>query len=187
MKQLWLIRHGPTHAREMIGWTDRPADLSDRAALARLAALLPDAPVISSDLSRAVATADAIQGRRTRLPHDPRLRELHFGAWEQMRAAEAEARDPDLARAFWSGTGAVSAPGGESWDQMAGRLNAALDALPQAAIVVCHFGPILAALQRARSCDLQTIFAQKIEPLSLTELANPSPGQWQVRRVNHIP
>lgn len=39
--RLWWVRHGPTHAKTFIGWTDRPADLSDTAALARLAAFLP--------------------------------------------------------------------------------------------------------------------------------------------------
>jgi alpha-ribazole phosphatase len=41
MTRLWLVRHGPTHARTMVGWTDLPADLSDVAALARLSAHLP--------------------------------------------------------------------------------------------------------------------------------------------------
>ena len=60
-----LVRHGPTHAKSMVGWSDLPADLSDTAALARLEAALPrEAVVISSDLIRAVATADAIQGDR---------------------------------------------------------------------------------------------------------------------------
>lgn len=56
MTRLWLIRHGPTHAKGMVGWTDLPADLSDTAQIARLRAALPDAPVVSSDLLRAVQT-----------------------------------------------------------------------------------------------------------------------------------
>ena len=58
MTTLWLVRHGPTHAKAMIGWTDLPADLSDAGAIARLRAALPDAPIVSSDLIRAVTTAD---------------------------------------------------------------------------------------------------------------------------------
>ena len=184
-RQLWLVRHGPTHAREMIGWTDRPADLSDHAALARLAAELPDVPVISSDLIRARATADALQGRRPRLPDDPRLREIHFGHWEARRHAEVDAEDPQTLRAFWEQAGDTRAPGGESWNAMAARVHAGLDALPAAAIIVCHFGPILAAVQRALGCDVQTVFAHRIDPLSLTELHHD--GQWQLRRINHIP
>lgn len=185
MRRLWLVRHGPTHAKEMIGWTDRAADLSDTAALARLSAALPDVPVISSDLHRARATADALQGPRPRLPHDPRLREIHFGAWESRRYAEVEAETPALIRAFWEDAGEVQAPGGESWNAMAARVQHALDALPPRAIVVCHFGPILASLQRALGCDVQTVFAHKIEPLSLTELRFTD--RWQALRINHIP
>ncbi len=185
MKRLWLVRHGPTHAREMIGWTDRAADLSDLGALSRLGALLPhDVPVISSDLIRAVATADALQGTRPRLPHDPRLREIHFGAWDGLTHAEADARDAALLRAFWEDAGDVAAPEGESWNAMAARVHAGLDALPDQAIVVCHFGPILAALQRARGCSVQVIFGQKIDPLSLSEVHFD--GSWQIGRVNHI-
>ena len=185
MKRLWLVRHGPTHAKEMIGWTDRPADLSDSAALARLAAALPDVPVISSDLIRAVATADALQGSRPRLPHDPRLREIHFGAWENRRFTDVDAESPAAIRAFWEQAGDVAAPDGESWNAMSARVAAALGALPPAVIVVCHFGPILATLQRAQGVDVQTVFAQKIEPLSLTELVFDS--HWQIGRINHNP
>ena len=39
MTRLWWVRHGPTHAKAMVGWRDLPADLSDTAALARLARL----------------------------------------------------------------------------------------------------------------------------------------------------
>ena len=82
MTRLCLVRHGPTHAKTMVGWSDLPADLSDTAALDRLSSYLPpEALVISSDLSRAVATADAVQGARRRLGHDPDLREMNFGAW----------------------------------------------------------------------------------------------------------
>lgn len=186
MRQLWLVRHGPTHARSMIGWTDRPADLSDGAALARLRqALPPMAPVISSDLIRAATTADALQGDRTRLPHDPRLREIHFGDWENRSFAEIDVEDPTRLRAFWEQAGDVAAPRGESWNQMSARVRAALDDLPETVVVVCHFGPILAALQRALGADVQTVFAQKIEPLSLTLLQQGADG-WQARHINRL-
>jgi hypothetical protein len=35
MTRFWLVRHGPTHAKAMIGWTDLAADLSDQSALRR--------------------------------------------------------------------------------------------------------------------------------------------------------
>lgn len=187
MTRFWLVRHGPTHARAMIGWTDLPADLSDQAALARLNAHLPvDATVISSDLSRAIATADALAGR-PRLPHDPKFREIHFGQWEQRGFAEVEAEDPALIRSFWEAPGDIRPPGGESWNDLASRTWAALDRLQGSApdlIVVAHFGPILAALQRAAGMSASQVFAHKIDNLSVTCLAIDPPA---VHSINHRP
>lgn len=184
-ERLWLVRHGPTHAKTMVGWTDLPADLSDHAALARLNAHLPQVPVISSDLSRAITTADALG--RQRLPHDPALRELHFGTWEMRRFDEIEAETPDHIRAFWETPGDVHPPGGESWHQMTGRVQAALGRLAHLpeVIVVAHFGPILAALQLAGGLTPTQAFAHKIDNLSVTCLEfGPSP---KVVSINHIP
>ena len=191
MTRLHLVRHGPTHAKSMVGWSDLPADLSDAAALARLAAHLPaEATVISSDLLRATATADAIQGARTRLPHDPRLRELNFGAWELRRFKEIEAEDPAHIRAFWETPGAVCAPGGESWDQLRARADAAIDALiadhaGRDLIVVAHFGLILTQLQRALRIDATEAFGQRIDNLSVTEI-DCAPTGWRAGRINHL-
>ncbi len=186
MTRFWLVRHGPTHAKTMVGWTDLPADLSDTAALARLDALLPHAPVISSDLQRAVATADAL-GSRPRLPHDAALREMHFGQWETRGFAEIEAEAPDHSRAFWETPGDIRPPGGESWNDLTTRTWAALDRLQGRApdvIVVAHFGPILAALQRAENLSPEAVFGHRIDNLSVTCLSLSPP---QVFRVNHRP
>lgn len=185
MTRFWLVRHGPTHAKTMIGWTDLPADLSDAAALHRLSAHLPRAPVISSDLARATATADALN--RPRLPHDPALREIHFGQWEARSFAEVEAEDPARIRAFWDQPGATRPPGGESWNDLTARTWAALDRLHGTApdlIVVAHFGPILAGLQRAAGITPLEAFAHRIEPLSVTCLTLDPP---QVTAINHRP
>lgn len=187
MTRFWLVRHGPTHAKAMIGWTDLPADLSDRDSLDRLSAFLPaGAPVISSDLSRAVATADVL-GPRPRLAHDPALREIHFGQWERRGFAEVEAETPDLIRAFWESPGDIRPPDGESWNDLTSRTWAALDRLHGQApdvVVVAHFGPILAALQRAGGMTATQVFAQKIDNLSVTCLTLRPLG---VQTVNHRP
>jgi alpha-ribazole phosphatase len=187
MTRFWLVRHGPTHARAMVGWTDLPADLSDTAALARLNAHLPPhAPVISSDLSRAVTTADALS-QRPRLANDPGFREIHFGAWELRAFAEVEAEDPALIRAYWDNPGDVRPPGGESWNDLTTRTHAALDRLQGSApdiIIVAHFGPILAAIQRASGVTALQVFAHKIDNLSVTRLTLDPP---QVHAVNHLP
>ncbi|MCX7286128.1 MAG: histidine phosphatase family protein [Rhodobacterales bacterium] len=187
MTRFWLVRHGPTHAKTMVGWTDLPADLSDTAAIARLNAHLPpDAPVISSDLQRAITTADSLRPR-PRLPHDPALREIHFGQWETRAFAEIDAESPAHIRAFWETPGDIAPPGGESWNDLTNRTWAALDRLQGSApdiVVVAHFGPILAALQRASSLTASQTFAHRIDNLSVTGLTLSPP---QVFAINHLP
>ncbi|MFW5641584.1 MAG: histidine phosphatase family protein, partial [Roseicyclus sp.] len=131
--RLWWVRHGPTHERAFTGWRDVPADLSDTAALARLDAHLPTgALLVSSDLARAAATADRLASGRTRLPNEAALREFDFGRWDGLRFDAIAARDPELSRAFWETPGPVRAPDGESWNEVAARVTAAIDALAMA-------------------------------------------------------
>ena len=192
MTRLHLVRHGPTHAKVMVGWSDLPADLSDTAALARLSAHLPDnATLVSSDLSRAAATADALQGNHNRLPHRAELREINFGAWELRSHRDIEAEDPDLIRAYWEYPGDVRPPGGESWHQVCARVDGAIDALIAAhtgsdLIIVAHFGVILTQIQRARQQDAEAAFAQRIDNLSVSELTCLPDGSWQTGRINHV-
>lgn len=175
MSTLWLVRHGPTGGRAMHGWTDVPADLSDTAALARLEAVLPRAvPVVSSDLARARATADAIAGDRPRLPDEPALREVHFGDWEGRGFAEVWARAPRLARKLWEEPGDVRPPGGESWNELTARVGGGVDRLcaahPGGVIVVAHFGAILTQVQRASGETAKEVFGRKLRHLSLTRV-----------------
>lgn len=188
MSTLWWVRHGPTHARTMIGWTDLPADLSDLAALARLEALLPQgAPVISSDLARAVATADALSGARPRLAPDADLREIDFGAWENRSHDEVSAADPICVRQFWECPGEVCPPGGEGWDRLRARVDTAADRLctiGSDVIVVAHFGPILTQYQRAAGLATTEAFAQPIAPLSLSRFRYGAGRRAEL--VNHL-
>ncbi|MEL6913940.1 MAG: histidine phosphatase family protein [Pseudomonadota bacterium] len=185
---VWWVRHGPTHETVFTGWRDVPADLSDSAALARLAGYLPaEATIVSSDLSRARATADAIQGARRRLGDHPGLREIDFGAWDGMAFDAIAARWPDLSRRFWEEPGDIAAPDGESWNAAEARVSAAIDEIAAATggplIVVAHFGAILTQLRRARGCTPYEVLAQKIDNLSVTHL----PGDRDPVVVNHRP
>lgn len=191
ISRLFLIRHGPTHAKSMVGWSDLPADLSDTAALARLeAALPPEALVVSSDLIRAVDTATAIQGSRRRLPHLQGLREIHFGEWELRSWKEIDAEDPTRIRAYWETPGETSPPGGESWNQVCARVNDAVDGLLQAhagrdLVIVGHFGQILTQIQRATGISAEAAFSHKIDNLSLSEL-HYGPTGWRSETINQI-
>lgn len=193
MTRFWWVRHGPTHRKDMIGWTDVAADLSDVDRLSRLAAYLPaKAPVICSDLLRCRATADALIGGRVNLGPDPQLREIHFGDWEARTSAELAAAEPDLSREFWSAPGDVALSGGESWNAMAGRVNARVrrlcDEFPdQDVIAVAHFGVILSQIQMAAGMSPQAAISFQVDYLSVTRIDHLGDGMWRVYSVNQIP
>ncbi len=188
MRRLFIVRHGPTHAKSMVGWSDLPADLSDTSALQRLEAHFPsDAKVVSSDLVRTRTTADAIQGTRERLPDEPELREMHFGDWELKRFDEVE--DQDRIRRFWEQPGDVKPPNGESWHQVVSRVDGAIDRLlashTENLVVVAHFGVIVTQIQRALGLTAFEAFGHHIDNLSVTEF-EVLPSRLRALSINQI-
>lgn len=193
MTRFWWVRHGPTHRKDMIGWTDVAADLSDVDRLTRLAAYLPaEAPVISSDLLRCRATAEALIGARRDLGPDRQLREIHFGDWEARTSAELAAAEPDLSQEFWLAPGDVALSGGESWNAMADRVNARVRRLcnefpDQDVIAVAHFGVILSQIQMAAGMSPQAAISFQVDYLSVTRIDHLGDGMWRVYSVNQNP
>ncbi|MEO0567783.1 MAG: histidine phosphatase family protein [Pseudomonadota bacterium] len=190
MRRMFWVRHGPTHAKAMVGWADVPADLSDTAQIQRLSDYLPDEGiVISSDLQRASATADVICNGRARLPHDPDLREINFGDWDMQVFDEIE--DQEKLRLFWDEPGDVRAPNGETWNEVYARVSRATNRLIDSEvegdlIIVAHFGAILTQVQRALSIPAYDAFANRIDNLSVTEIHHTDQG-WDVGSINHRP
>ncbi len=186
------VRHGPTHEKTMVGWRDVPADLSDTARIGRLRAHLPAAALlVSSDLRRASATADALGAGRTRLPDQPRLREFDFGDWDGKHFREIAETDPALSRAYWETPGDVAPPNGESWNAAAARVTACVDALCAAypgrqIVAVAHIGVILTQVQRALGQPAHAVIANKIDNLSVTQITLTGTG-WRLGRINHLP
>jgi len=186
------VRHGPTHQKTFVGWRDVPADLSDVAQIARLSAYLPEnALVVSSDLIRASATADAIEAGRTRLPSHTDLREFHFGEWDGKHFHEIARSHPELSCAYWETPGDVAPPGGESWNAAAQRVSTLVDCLnkehPDAHIIaVAHIGVILTQVQRAEGLVPEEAISHRIDNLSVTTL-HQKPTGWQIECINHLP
>ncbi|MFK7763887.1 MAG: histidine phosphatase family protein [Roseobacter sp.] len=187
------VRHGPTHAKNFVGWRDVPADLSDVAQIARLRRTLPPrAILVSSDLERARTTADAIaRPSHTRMAHDPHLREMHFGRWDGLHFDAVADKDPELSRAFWEQPGDISAPGGESWNDASARVDAAVRRMGTRhagahIIVVAHFGVILTQLQRALDVTPYQALAQRIDNFSVTSI-HAGQGAPEVTRINQLP
>jgi alpha-ribazole phosphatase len=192
MTTWWWVRHGPTHAKGLVGWTDRPADLGDTLAITRLHDFLPSkAVVVSSDLIRCIHTADALQGSRARLPHAPSIRELNFGDWEDRTFAEVSQTDPEISRAYWSTPGDIRPPNGESWNETGARVADFVDQMNkshqgQNIIAVAHFGVILTQVQRASHISAKSALAFKIDNLSVTRIDFLDP-HWRIHMVNHLP
>lgn len=187
------VRHGPTHAKTFVGWRDVPADLSDAAQIERLKTHLPkEAIVVSSDLARARSTADALSDpMHRRLPHDPHLREIHFGIWDGMRFDAIATRDPGLSRTFWEQPGEIAAPGGESWNAASERVETAVRRISARhpgcdIIAVAHFGVILTQLQRALGVSAYETLSHSIDNFSVTRIEWHPEGA-KVPLINHLP
>jgi len=143
---LHLLRHGaPEITGRMLGHGDVASTAAGIAAcVARVEALQVEA-IVTSDLGRARAAAEAIGATRA-LPvsADPRWRELDFGAWDGLASSEI---DTEALARFWSDPDGSPPPGGERWSTLVARVSAAIEALPpRPMLVVTHGGAMRAAL-----------------------------------------
>ncbi|MFF4396901.1 histidine phosphatase family protein [Streptomyces sp. NPDC001480] len=130
---LLLARHGQTvwHAENRyagvsdIALTDTGRDQAE--ALGRWTAAHPVDAIVTSPLSRAVATADPACRALSLTPHrEPDLRECDFGVLEGRTLAEFAAEDPTAAGAFRADPVAHPFPDAEDPLAAAGRGTAAL-------------------------------------------------------------
>lgn len=128
-----------------MGRTDGAPTAEGVAACAARVAGIDIARLVTSDLRRANAAADAIAGTAGMTPViDPRWRELDFGEWDGLAPAEV---DPIAMRRFWEDPDANPPPGGERWSALTARIAEAIGALsPVPTLVVTHGGAIRAAL-----------------------------------------
>lgn len=145
---LLVVRHGetaPNVERRLLGRADPPLTATGAAQARALAAALP-APdlVVASPLRRARDTAAAFGAPIT---VDERWIELDYGEFDGR--APGEVGDEVWER--WRADTAFAPPGGESLDQLGGRVHAALGELADVAasgvvVVVTHVSPIKAAI-----------------------------------------
>ena len=126
-------RHGRTAwnaERRFQGQTDVPLDdtgLAQAAAAARALAQLDPAAIVSSDLSRARATADALAALTgVQVRTDEGLRETYAGVWQGLTRAELEERFGDELAA-WAAGSDLRPGGGETRLEVAQRMVAVVD------------------------------------------------------------
>lgn len=168
------------------------ADLSDQPRIDRLSALIPaDAAVVSSDLARAISTADAICGHRRRLPHAEELRELNFGEWEGRTTPEISDSHPGVSASFWRNPRSASPPGGEDWEHLFCRASGFADRLSdrfpgRSIVAVAHFGTILTQIERSTPGGLQEALKFGLDHMSVTRI-DRSDGEWRLVDANRQP
>jgi len=135
LRRLILLRHGQTDynvAGRMQGHLDSvlTAVGHEQAAAAApvLAALGPDR-VVSSDLQRAVDTAEVVgTACGLAVKFDARLRETHLGEWQGCTVPEIDADYPG-AIATWRSDPTWAPPGGESRVDVVARSRPVVDEL----------------------------------------------------------
>jgi len=157
-RRIILWRHGRTAwnaERRFQGQTDVPLDEVGREQAARAATLLAALGphrIISSDLSRAHETAQALAAHvGIDAQVDARLRETYAGEWQGLTRGELEERFGD-ALAQWSAGSHIRPGGGESRLEVADRMVEAIDEAlgsleaGQTLVVATHGGAARAAI-----------------------------------------
>nr|WP_274709141.1 histidine phosphatase family protein [Nitratireductor luteus] len=160
---IYFVRHGQTDwnlQSRLQGQADTDINETGRAQAdrngKRLAALVEDPlafDYVASPLRRTCETMERVrailglprEGYRT----DPRLREVHFGAWQGFTYAELEARNPGCTEARSRMKWHFLPPGddAETYEMLAGRVRPWLDEVVHPTICVTHGGVIRAVFR----------------------------------------
>ena len=127
VRRLVMLRHGQTEwnaGSRMQGQLDTDlTDLGRAQAVAAAEVLAKRQPllIVSSDLRRALETAEAL-GERTgvEVDVDTRLRETHLGDWQGLTHIDVDAMAPG-ARLAWRDDARCAPHGGESRVDVAAR------------------------------------------------------------------
>jgi broad specificity phosphatase PhoE len=178
--RLLLLRHGQTALSRQRRYSGRGnPELTDvgRRQAADAARYLSGkggiSAVVTSPLRRAYDTAEAAAGALG-LPVqvDDDLIETDFGEWEGLTFLEAAQRQPDL-HGRWLRDTSLPAPGGESFDEVAHRVQRARDRIvadhgDSTVLVVSHVTPIKTLLRLALGAGASILHRLHLDLASLS-------------------
>ena len=154
MPRLLLVRHGITEynsSRRFAGYSDVELSAAGCRQVERLRDHLANEKfdaVYSSDLKRAVATAEVISsGRKVDIVTCPELREINYGDAEGLTFEEISRLYPELAESIANFNLQLEFPGGESFEGFIARTCTLMDRLNeyvpgQTILIVSHSGPL---------------------------------------------
>jgi alpha-ribazole phosphatase len=188
---IYLIRHTAVQAPGICyGHHDVPLADTFATEAAQLLAKLPPAPAggyraFSSPAARCRALADAVTSEYTL---DERLREMHFGAWENRPWADLPRAETEPWMADYV---ALAPPAGETFGALQRRAAAFLAELAAAAdgapgplvLVFTHGGTIRALLCHCLDMPLRNAFQLRIDYASVTKIEQQH-GKWNMLAMN---
>ncbi|MBI3451237.1 MAG: histidine phosphatase family protein [Rhodospirillales bacterium] len=203
----WWIRHAPVISPpgRIYGQRDVPADTSNAAAFAVLAARVPHAAAwYATTLQRTQKTAAAIHAAMAERGLAPppvaieaELIEQNFGDWQGRTYDEVGAyghgSESATGHKFWLAPAQSTPPGGESFVDVMARVSAAIGRLTRAhagqdVVAVAHGGTIRAAVAHALDLHPEAALALSVDTLSVTRLEHidgPGAGHgWRTVTIN---
>lgn len=184
--EIYLLRHTAVAATGLCyGHHDVALADTFTAEAAAVRAKLP-ATGVGSIWSSPATRCQALAQQLDPAPaSDDRLRELHFGTWENQPWA---ALPPAELNPWMADYVHTAPPGGETYGQLQERAVAFLDELAArpglaTALVITHGGVVRALLAHVLGLPLANAFQLNIDFGSVTQLSWDA-GRWQVRGVN---
>jgi broad specificity phosphatase PhoE len=195
---IYLVRHGETDANASLTWQgqlDTELNLTGRAQAAAVARRLEHVPftaVYTSDLKRALVTAEAIAARHglpVRLA--PGLREIHLGRWQGLQYSAARELDPEAHAALMADPVNTRRPGGgESWADLERRVTIAFNEIAAANLdeticVVGHGGTLRALLAEALGLSFASARRLATDNTSVSVLVG-EPDDWRLTLFNDV-
>lgn len=195
---LYFVRHGETLLTPMRkfsgqGLEDPPLSakgVSQAEAVAREIARRAPVALVASPLLRTQQTAAAIS-RATGLPLllDEAWLELNFGEWDGLGIEDVRTHRPEQ-WSRWVASTAYAPPGGESYDELSVRIEAALQGIAQRhpgkrVVVVTHYAVIKVVARLAMGAPPTAVFHTDPGPCSISTVSIwPSDGLRALRSLN---
>ena len=198
-KHIFLVRHArpdfPGESPMFLGVLNPPLCAEGFDQAAKLAAALKDVPfnmAFSSDLKRAVQTADAVlSGRNIPLTQMPELREINPGICDGLSIREALEKYPYIKAAREQDIFGYRMPGGESFADLEERIWPVFcdiaHATTQNTLMVCHSGVNKVILRHILNYEKDKLFSIYQSHCGINVIAINEKRGFSVKAVNWVP
>lgn len=203
MVRFIIVRHGLTDFNRLRKYQGQHESNLDpigieqaEATAARVAADYRLDAIYSSDLSRAIKTAEPF-ARHFSLPvnSDAAFREVDVGEWTLKNIADVERDYPEVLRAYRSNMGEFRFPGGESFEEVAKRSTDALARIAerhegQTVLIVSHGGTIRAMITELLGYpikDLHLVSPLKNASVTVAEYQSGRAELLLTGDISHLP